>query len=137
MRSLTGGVVYHGEKLPELRGAYIYGDWSTGKILGLKHEKGRVTWHKELASTTLQITGFGLDSHGELLIADHGGGYYRLEPTPKEEHPAKFPDQTERNRTVHVGEGAPRRTRPWSPTRSMPRSGRTAPRRSDSSPCQG
>ncbi len=91
MRSLTGGVVYHGEKLPELRGAYIYGDWSTGKIFGLKHEKGRVTWHKELASTTLQITGFGLDSHGELLIADHGSGYYRLEPTPKEEHPAKFP----------------------------------------------
>ncbi len=91
MRSLTGGLVYRGEKLPELRGAYVYGDWSTGKIFGLKHDKGRVTWHKELASTTLQITGFGLDSHGELLIADHGGGYYRLEPTPKEDHPAKFP----------------------------------------------
>jgi glucose/arabinose dehydrogenase len=91
MRSLTGGVVYYGDKLPELRGAYIYGDWSTGKIFGLKHDKGRVTWHTELTTTTLQITGFGLDSHGELLIADHGGGYYRLEPTPKEANPAKFP----------------------------------------------
>jgi glucose/arabinose dehydrogenase len=91
MRSLTGGVVYRGDKLPDLRGAYIYGDWSTGKIFGIKHDKGRVTWHQELASTTLQITGFGLDSKGELLIADHGGGYYRLEPTPKEEKPAKFP----------------------------------------------
>jgi uncharacterized repeat protein (TIGR03806 family) len=91
MRSLTGGLVYHGEKLPELRGAYLYGDWSTGKIFGLKHDKGRVTWHQELAVTTLQITGFGLDSKGELLIADHGGGYYRLEPTPKEERPSKFP----------------------------------------------
>ena len=30
-RSLTGGVVYHGEKLPELHGAYIYGDHSTGR----------------------------------------------------------------------------------------------------------
>jgi uncharacterized repeat protein (TIGR03806 family) len=91
MRSLTGGVVYHGEKLPGLRGAYLYGDWSTGKIFAVKHDKGRVTWHKELTTTTLQITGFGLDSKGELLIADHGGGYYRLEPTPKEERPAKFP----------------------------------------------
>jgi len=91
MRSLTGGVVYRGEKLPGLRGAYVYGDWSTGKIFGIKHDKGRVTWHQELATTTLQITGFGLDSKGELLVADHGGGYYRLEPTPKEEKPAKFP----------------------------------------------
>jgi uncharacterized repeat protein (TIGR03806 family) len=92
MRSLTGGVVYYGEKLPELRGAYIYGDWSTGKIFGIKHDHGRVTWHRELATTTLQITGFGLDSKGELLIADHGGGaYYRLEPTPHQEQPARFP----------------------------------------------
>jgi PBP4 family serine-type D-alanyl-D-alanine carboxypeptidase len=90
-RSLTGGVVYHGEKFPELRGAYIYGDWSTGKIWGVKHDRGKVTWHKELASTTLQITGFGIDTHGELLIADHGGGYYQLEPWPKDYKPAKFP----------------------------------------------
>jgi uncharacterized repeat protein (TIGR03806 family) len=91
MRSLTGGVVYRGDKVPDLRGAYIYGDWSTGKIFGIKHDKGRVTWHKELCTTTLQISGFGLDSHGELLIADHGGGYYRLEPAPKEANPPKFP----------------------------------------------
>jgi uncharacterized repeat protein (TIGR03806 family) len=92
MRSLTGGVVYRGEKLPDLRGAYVYGDWSTGKISGIRHDKGRVTWHKELATTTLQITGFGLDSKGELLIADHGGNaFYRLEPTPPEKNPAKFP----------------------------------------------
>src|SRR5262249_22810874 len=45
----------------------------------------------ELVSTTLQITGFGTDSHGELLIADHGGGYYQLEPAPQEAPTAKFP----------------------------------------------
>ena len=31
-RSLTGGVVYYGSRFPELRGAYIYGDYATGKI---------------------------------------------------------------------------------------------------------
>jgi glucose/arabinose dehydrogenase len=92
MRSLTGGVVYHGTQLPELRGAYLYGDWSTGKIWAVRHQGGRVTWQKELASTTLAITGFGIDSHGELLIADHGGGaFYRLEPAPKEAAGPGFP----------------------------------------------
>jgi uncharacterized repeat protein (TIGR03806 family) len=91
MRSLTGGVVYRGARLPELRGAYIYGDWSTGKIWGVRHEQGKVVWQQELADTVLQIAGFGLDSHGELLIADHGGGYYQLEPAPKEAAPARFP----------------------------------------------
>jgi glucose/arabinose dehydrogenase len=90
-RSLTGGVVYHGKALPELRGAYIYGDWSTGKIWGVKHVNGKKTWHQELTTSTLQITGFGIDSRGELLIADHGGGYYQLEPTPKETPKHKFP----------------------------------------------
>ena len=90
-RSLTGGVVYHGKQFPELRGAYIYGDWSTGKIWGVKHDQGKKTWHRELATTTLQITGFGIDSRGELLIADHGGGYYRLEQTPPDTAKHKFP----------------------------------------------
>lgn len=90
-RSLTGGVVYRGKALPELRGAYIYGDFSTGVVRALKHTDGKVVWNKEIARTTLQITGFGLDSRGELLVADHGGGLYRLEPTPPVAEAAKFP----------------------------------------------
>jgi glucose/arabinose dehydrogenase len=91
-RSLTGGVVYRGQAFPELRGAYIYGDWSTGRIWGAKHEKGALAWHRELASSTMSITGFGSDTTGELLICDHGGGaIYRLEKTPPENDPPRFP----------------------------------------------
>ena len=50
-RSLTGGVVYHGEKLPELDGAYVYGDYSTGRIWAMKHDGTRPLWHRELADT--------------------------------------------------------------------------------------
>ena len=86
-RSLTGGVVYRGQRLPELHGAYIYGDYSTGKIWGVLHDGKRIVWHKELADTTLAITAFGIDRDGELLICDHRGGgeggLFRLEPTPK------------------------------------------------------
>ncbi|HEY8504360.1 MAG TPA: PQQ-dependent sugar dehydrogenase, partial [Gemmataceae bacterium] len=90
-RSLTGGVVYRGDRLPELRGAYVYGDWSTGRIWGIRHRGGKVTWHALLADTPLQITGFGMSPDGELLIADHGGGFYKLEPAPKVEQPRPFP----------------------------------------------
>ncbi|MFN3653388.1 MAG: PQQ-dependent sugar dehydrogenase [Armatimonadota bacterium] len=94
-RSLTGGLVYYGKRFPELRGVYLYGDYSTGKIWGARHDGQRVTWHQELADTTLQITGFGLDSQGEILIADNRGGdegaFYTFEPTPKDLPPSRFP----------------------------------------------
>ena len=51
MRSLTGGVVYYGDKFPELNGVYVYGDFGTGRIFGARYERGKVTWHKELART--------------------------------------------------------------------------------------
>src|SRR6185437_13999809 len=94
-RSLTGGIVYYGAKYPELQGVYLYGDYSTGKIWGVRHDGARITWHKEVADTHLQITGFGVDSHGEILIADHRGqgkgGFYTLEATPKDQPPSTFP----------------------------------------------
>lgn len=90
-RSLTGGVVYHGDKLPDLEGAYIYGDYSTGKIWGARHQNGKLTWHQELAITTLQIVAFAVDHRGDLLIADLGGGINRLVPKPKNVVTPKFP----------------------------------------------
>jgi glucose/arabinose dehydrogenase len=87
-RSLTGGVVYHGQRFPELRGAYVYGDYSTGKIWAARHDGTRLLWHKEIADTTLQITGFGHDSEGEILVVDmrdrEEGGFYSLQATPAE-----------------------------------------------------
>jgi uncharacterized repeat protein (TIGR03806 family) len=93
-RSLTGGVVYYGRRLPELYGAYIYGDWSTGKIWAIRHREGKIIWHRELADTALQVVGFGTDSRGELLIVDYGGGLYRLEKSPEDQQPNKeFPQR--------------------------------------------
>jgi uncharacterized repeat protein (TIGR03806 family) len=94
-RSLTGGIVYYGRKFPDLQGAYLYGDYSTGKIWAIHHDGERELWHKELVDTRLQVTGFGTDSHGEILICDHHGGdkggFYTLEATPRDLPPSTFP----------------------------------------------
>ena len=94
-RSLTGGVVYHGTKHPELRGAYIYGDYSTGKIWGVKHDGKRIEWQREIADTTLQIAAIALDFNGELLVVDHRGdslgGLYHLKANEQTDAPNKFP----------------------------------------------
>ena len=94
-RSLTGGVVYHGAKLPGLQGAYIYGDYATGRIWGMKHDGTKVEWHKELAISTHKLTCFALNGAGELVICDHAkdaeGGFYTLVPMPKDDKPNIFP----------------------------------------------
>jgi uncharacterized repeat protein (TIGR03806 family) len=86
-RSLTGGFVYQGEKFSDLKGAYIYGDYSTGRIWAVKHDGKAVVWHKEIAITTLKLTAFAPDAKGEILICHHGatgdGGFYTLEPNPE------------------------------------------------------
>jgi uncharacterized repeat protein (TIGR03806 family) len=78
-RSLTGGVVYRGEKWPELDGSYVYGDYATGRIWEAKHDGRKMLLHRELADTSLSIASFRNDGNGELLIVDHAGNsIYRL-----------------------------------------------------------
>jgi uncharacterized repeat protein (TIGR03806 family) len=91
-RSLTGGRVYRGMRLTDLVGVYLYGDWSTGRVWGIKHDGHRVVWHRELVDTPFNITGFGTDHAGELYVIDHAGGFYRLESTTEADRPTQpFP----------------------------------------------
>lgn len=80
-RSVTGGFVSHGKRMPELEGQYIYGDFDTGRIWALepdKDVKGKYTG-RELARTTYRIVAFGEDAQGEILLLDFiGGGVHRL-----------------------------------------------------------
>ena len=119
-RSLTGGVVYYGKKYPDLDGAYIYGDYSTGAIWAARNDGTKTLSDMPLADSRLQIVGFGVDPDGELLIVDHAGGLYTLEPTPKEQPHAAFSHEAERNRTIHLRQGASGRSRSDSLRRERP-----------------
>ena len=91
-RSIIGGHVYHGMRLPELEGAYLYGDYETGKIWGLRHQGDQVTWHQELADLALKVASFGVSAEGEFLLIDHQRGeLYELVPAPKSAALPPFP----------------------------------------------
>ncbi|MBO12437.1 MAG: hypothetical protein CMJ68_16960 [Planctomycetaceae bacterium] len=91
-RSITGGEVYTASRLKELRGAYIYGDYVTGKIWSARHDGRRLTESRELVDTTLQIVCFGTDNAGEVYIVDYvSGGIHRLVPGNAKAVNRKFP----------------------------------------------
>ncbi len=78
--SVTGGHVYRGGRLPaRLRGWYFFGDLCSGRIWRLKFADGRVVGKRRLVrNTALTISSFGEGRAGELYVADHAGGIYRL-----------------------------------------------------------
>jgi len=90
--SITGGEFYHGERLPELKGAYLYGDWQMGTFWSLRTEGDKVTEHRELARSSLMPAGFGIDHKGELIIVDYsGGGLWRFAKNPRSGQNSDFP----------------------------------------------
>ena len=76
--SVIGGYVYRGAAIPWLRGAYVYGDFCSGKVFGLRYHNGQVTEHKELADTGMRIMSFAEDNNGELYLLSQREGVYRL-----------------------------------------------------------
>ena len=76
--SVIGGYVYRGTRLPSLSGAYLYGDFCTGTVWGLRHDGQTVTEHRVLAKVGAQITSFGEDQAGNVYILSRDSGIYQL-----------------------------------------------------------
>jgi putative heme-binding domain-containing protein len=72
--SVTGGRVYHGKRFPELRGAYLFGDWETRRLWAARFEGERTTEMPELTRPLVRIVAFGEDKDGELYFLEYDGG---------------------------------------------------------------
>jgi len=81
-KSITGGYVYRGKALPELDGVYVYGDFDTGRIWGLREQDGKAVANAEMVdlkkSPKLNIAAFGEDPEGELYILAFDGRIHQL-----------------------------------------------------------
>jgi glucose/arabinose dehydrogenase len=76
--SVTSGFVYRGALMSELRGHYIFGDFISGRIWALEETSPGVWTRTLLLDTDLNISCFGLDREGELLVTDYGGSVFRM-----------------------------------------------------------
>lgn len=90
-RSITGGYFWQSDRIPKLKDTYIYGDWMTGKVWGLRYDGQKVTWQKELVDTPHQIICFMRDPSGEVLIVGYDGTILRLQPSRANEAKQTFP----------------------------------------------
>ena len=78
--AVTGGYVYRGRAIPDLLGAYIFGDFCLGRLEGLRLRGGRVVDQAFLGPSVSSLSSFGQDDQGELYVMSLGGGLYRLVP---------------------------------------------------------
>jgi glucose/arabinose dehydrogenase len=73
--SITGGEMYRGSAYPGLYGTYLFGDWCSGNIWGLKHDGSQ--WVTTLLTTFgSALTSFGLGEDGSMYAAWSASGIF-------------------------------------------------------------
>lgn len=79
-KSITGGHVYRGTKVPALAGRYVYGDYISGKIWALEYDAAskKVLSNRPIVGNVLPIVSFGEDEAGELYFTTTGSRFFRF-----------------------------------------------------------
>jgi glucose/arabinose dehydrogenase len=75
--SITGGLVYHGERFPELEGKYLFADYLSGRVWALDPDGDRPVGAARVhqIATAPTIVAFGRDPRtGDILLASLTGG---------------------------------------------------------------
>jgi glucose/arabinose dehydrogenase len=85
-KSITGGNVYRGKQVPELVGAYLYGDYVTGQIWALFYDRAKkqVAANRSIQPQGLPLLSFGEDDAGETYFLTQQGGIMKF-ASPKQE----------------------------------------------------
>ena len=76
--AVTGGYVYRGSALPQLRGSYIFGDLCSGSVWAAAPAGNGFTVRTVAGGPISQLTTFGEDRNGELYAANLDGQLYRF-----------------------------------------------------------
>ena len=80
--SVIGGYVYRGSAIPELAGAYFYGDYCSGTISSFRIDNEGIfetrDWGDALGPMP-GLTSFGVDDAGEVYLTSTDGNLYRID----------------------------------------------------------
>jgi putative heme-binding domain-containing protein len=76
--SVTGGFVYRAEPKSSFYGVYVFGDFQSQRIWGLRQAKGKLQKIRQLAIAPQRVVSFGRDFTGELYVVGYEGTIYRI-----------------------------------------------------------
>lgn len=78
--SITGGYVYRGSAIPELRGRYFYSDFCSGWLKSWVYRAGAATEQTDWPVANIgSVLSFGEDGQKELYMLSSNGNVYRIE----------------------------------------------------------
>jgi len=79
-KSITGGSVYRGTRVPELVGKYIYADYVSGLLWALEYDEaaGKVVANYSLTGDKLPVMSFGEDEKGDIYFTTPFGSLFRF-----------------------------------------------------------
>ncbi|MCB1247450.1 MAG: PQQ-dependent sugar dehydrogenase [Acidimicrobiia bacterium] len=83
--SVVAGPVYRGTAIPNLGGTFFYADFFDGWIRSFRLVGSTATDQRDWSAVfgdVGNISGFGVDGHGEVLVVSIGGTVYKIVPTP-------------------------------------------------------
>ncbi|MBI3804010.1 MAG: PQQ-dependent sugar dehydrogenase [Nitrospirae bacterium] len=78
--TVIGGYVYRGSAIPFLAGAYLYGDFGSGRVWMLRYDGKKVIEQQLLLDTKRRISSFGEDAARELYLVDYAGEVLKFVP---------------------------------------------------------
>lgn len=90
--SVTGGIVYRGNLIPELQGAYVFGDYVSGNIWSMR--RGSPNEIERLATEPGMVSFTEDPADGDVLMLDRGDGVIRrlVASTDDSQFPATLSD---------------------------------------------
>ena len=79
-KSITGGGVYRGSRVPKLVGKYVYADYVSGLLWALDYDEdlGKVRGNYSLTGKKQPVMSFGEDQSGELYFTTPFGQLFRF-----------------------------------------------------------
>ena len=78
--AVTGGYVYRGTRIPGLTGAYLFGDFCNGRIMGMRQRDGARVELQDLGLEVSNLESFGQGPDGELYAFSLDGNAARIDP---------------------------------------------------------
>jgi putative heme-binding domain-containing protein len=79
--SITGGYVYREDPKSSFYGVYVFGDFASKRMFGVRQENGRLSAVRQLGTLPEGLVSFGMDEAGRIYAVGYEGTIYRLDFT--------------------------------------------------------